>query len=414
VRKSQNQYADDLQFDYDSLFIHLDMIKALTVILFFSFINLMAFCQQKNSDLVIDFYSQKIEIKGYQNIEMSNFDEGKETIYDYIQKLKSKKLEVISFQFKQYKKQLILNDWLYYNLIKNVTDTLFHKLDKGSRNLITGYLMANEGYEIAIGVNKNRTSVNIWCEDKIYHTWFKKENNVKYINLNSIHNEEAFSDSLDYDLTYLPASLPSKIFSLSLESIYRTKFNSFVEKGFIFQTKDTVLAIDIKLNKSIIDILHNYPSIDYPKYFNVGVSEECYNSFMPYLKELIKEKTVDQQVRFLLSFVRTVTQYSENSKFENDHNMLPEEVFFYEYSDCEDKSALFYFLCKELLNLPLIVVDYYKHINVAINLPTPRGKYIEYKHKFYTICEPSDGEDLFEIGESHVELVHYKIIAESE
>ena len=80
--------------------------------------------------------------------------------------------------------------------------------------------------------------------------------------------------------------------------------------------------------------------------------------------------------------------------------MSAEQSLLYDYSDCEDRSALFFYLVKEIYDLPMIVLTYPKHVTVAVNFGKRLGKNpIEYKGGYYYVCEPSSQKIDLQIGE---------------
>jgi hypothetical protein len=79
--------------------------------------------------------------------------------------------------------------------------------------------------------------------------------------------------------------------------------------------------------------------------------------------------------------------------------MSPEETLFSTYSDCDDRAALFYYLVKEIYNLPMIALLYPTHITMAIGFNTPVGEPIVYKGKRYSVCEPTPEIEDLKIGQ---------------
>ena len=53
--------------------------------------------------------------------------------------------------------------------------------------------------------------------------------------------------------------------------------------------------------------------------------------------------------------------------------MIPDEVLHYPVSDCEDRSALYFALVRDLLNLPVVAIAYNDHLSVAVALELPLG-----------------------------------------
>jgi hypothetical protein len=92
--------------------------------------------------------------------------------------------------------------------------------------------------------------------------------------------------------------------------------------------------------------------------------------------------------------------------------LTPEQTLLYEYSDCEDRAALFFYLVKEIYNLPMIVLSYPKHITIAVKLDKPVGTPIVYNGDQYTICEPTPQKQDVLIGQMLPSLrkVPYEIV----
>jgi len=82
--------------------------------------------------------------------------------------------------------------------------------------------------------------------------------------------------------------------------------------------------------------------------------------------------------------------------------MIGDELFHYPYSDCEDRSALFYYLVDELLHLPMIVVAYEDHLTIAVATTKSIGKPIYFENKNYFICDPTGPNNSEEIGHAPI------------
>ncbi|MDT9136277.1 hypothetical protein RSW15_24395, partial [Escherichia coli] len=76
-----------------------------------------------------------------------------------------------------------------------------------------------------------------------------------------------------------------------------------------------------------------------------------------------------------------------------------EQTLLYDQSDCEDRAALFFYLVKEIYNLPMLVLSYPQHVTIAVQFDKPVGKTIEYNGRKYTICEPTPQKDDLALGE---------------
>jgi len=86
------------------------------------------------------------------------------------------------------------------------------------------------------------------------------------------------------------------------------------------------------------------------------------------------------------------------------------------YSDCDDRAALFFYLVKEIYNLPMIALLYPTHITMAVEFHKPVGEPIVYKGKVYSLCEPTPELEDLGIGQMSAQLknIPYRIVYQYE
>ncbi len=126
-------------------------------------------------------------------------------------------------------------------------------------------------------------------------------------------------------------------------------------------------------------------------YFAASPSSEVTASLVAALQPLVKGKTEQEAVSFLLRFVQTAFVYkTDPEQFGREKPLFPDETLFYDYSDCEDRAILFSYLVKSLCGLDVIGLDYPAHIATAVkftdNIP---GDAVIYQGKKYLICDPT-------------------------
>ena len=105
------------------------------------------------------------------------------------------------------------------------------------------------------------------------------------------------------------------------------------------------------------------------------------------------------QLEIITAFTRSAFNYkTDENHFGRSKPMIREEVFYYPYSDCEDRVAVFFGLVKELLNLPMLVIAFPDHLTIGVALDQPIGPAIRHKGKKYYICDPTGPNNSYEIG----------------
>jgi hypothetical protein len=150
------------------------------------------------------------------------------------------------------------------------------------------------------------------------------------------------------------------------------------------------------MNSEVKKMFVNYPVVDYQSYFNLPLSSGTYNSLIPQLRKNTSNMSVKQGVDYLMYFTRYAFQYEpDQENFGREKHLLPEQTLLYEHSDCEDRAALFYYLVKEMYNLPMIVLAFPHHLTIAVKFDKPVGQPIVYNGNTYSVCEPTpQTEDL--------------------
>ena len=114
-------------------------------------------------------------------------------------------------------------------------------------------------------------------------------------------------------------------------------------------------------------------------------------SILRELKPLLVGLSEIDAVNFLLSFLHSSFEYkTDDQQFGREKWFYPEHLFFYPFSDCEDRSILFAYLVKSLLNLEVIGLNYENHVSTAVLFNGEvKGDKIVYKNKSYLTCDPT-------------------------
>jgi hypothetical protein len=118
-------------------------------------------------------------------------------------------------------------------------------------------------------------------------------------------------------------------------------------------------------------------------------------------------------VDYLMKFTRYAFLYqSDEDNFGKEKRLSPEETLFSKYSDCDDRAALFFYLVKEIYNVPMIALLYPTHITMAVQFDKPVGDPIVYNGKVYSICEATPQKEELSIGKmsATMKLLKYQVV----
>ncbi|RZL45940.1 MAG: hypothetical protein EOP00_16510, partial [Pedobacter sp.] len=166
-------------------------------------------------------------------------------------------------------------------------------------------------------------------------------------------------------------------------------------------------------NNEVENIFANYPVVDFETYFNIPLSKETYQSLIPILKKNVKKMPIQKGVDYLMRFTRYAFLYEDDEEYiGKEKRFSPEQTLLNDQSDCDDRAALFFYLVKEIYNLPMIAILYPTHITMAVQFEKPIGDVVVYKGKSYSVCEPTPQKQDLKIGQISASLknVPYKIV----
>ena len=179
------------------------------------------------------------------------------------------------------------------------------------------------------------------------------------------------------------------------------KPENYYQKQIAFNYKHKSYHFNVKVTDEVSIIFKNYPIVDFQSYFNIPLSKATYESLIPILKENLKKMPEKTGVDYLMCFTRYSFLYEDDEEaIGKEKRFSPEQTLLTKYSDCDDRAALFFYLVKEIYNLPMIALLYPTHITMAVQFDKPIGNSsILYNGKSYTICEPTPQLKNLRIGE---------------
>jgi len=298
---------------------------------------------------------------------------------------------------RNYRSERKPDDWLYYQLIRKTAQYLSPKGDNYPRyTLYKWYFLSKTGFDAKLKVAGDKLLFYVQCDEQIYDIPYYTQNGKQYVCLN-YHDY----GSIDFNVTkFEPVKIevPEARSSFSYKLTHLPVFSAhdYVEKDLEFNYQDVDYRFKLKLNPKVKNIFANYPVADYQLYFNMPLSQATYESLVPQLKENVRQMGTKQGVDYLMRFTRYAFLYQpDRQNFGKEKRLMAEQTLLYEGSDCEDRAALFFYLVKEIYNLPMLVLAYPEHVTIAVKFDKPIGKPIIYNGERYTICEPTpQGKDV--------------------
>jgi hypothetical protein len=300
-----------------------------------------------------------------------------------------------------YKEKQQLNDWIYYQLIRKTAEQISPKSENYERyTLYKWFLLAKSGYDATLGIAGDKLLFYVRSDDDISDIPYYMSDDKQYMCLNYHDYGKIDFEKTKIHPTRIIVPEAKKTFSYKVTRLPDFKPEYYTEKDLDFNYDQKVYHFKIMLNPEIENIFVNYPVVDFASYFNIPLSRETYRSLIPALKENLKAMSQKKGVDYLMRFTRNAFLYEDDvDNFGKEKRLSPEQTLFYDHSDCDDRVALFFYLVKEIYNLPMIALLYPTHIAMAVQFNKPVGKSILYEGKKYSVCEPTPQLQDLRIGE---------------
>jgi hypothetical protein len=313
-----------------------------------------------------------------------------------------------------YKQEHQLNDWLYYQLIRRTAQQISPKNENYARyTMYKWFLLAKSGYDARLALSNNRVIFYVYNIEDISDIPFFMVDGKKFMCLNyhdypnaDLHQEPPYPVSID-----VPES--KKPFSYEVTRMPDFKPESYVDKQLAFVYGQKTYHFNVKLSKDVENIFANYPGVDFKSYFNIPLTKETYGSLIPLLRNNVKGMNQKKGVDYLMRFTRYAFLYEDDQvNFGKEKRLSPEETLFSTYSDCDDRAGLFFYLVKEIYDLPMIALLYPTHITIAVRFDKPEGNTIVYNGNAYSVCEPTLQPEDLPIGQvsSKLKNVPYQVV----
>jgi hypothetical protein len=362
-----------------------------------------------------EFYSGtfNFELDPSSEIDFSEFLSAT-SVQNFYNKLDQSNYQSVLSSLLAYKEKHQLNDWIYYQLIRKTAQQISPKAENYHRyTLYKWFFLTKSGYDARLSIGNNLLIFYVRNDEDIKDIPFFRIDGNKYMCLNyHDYGKIDFEKDKVYPVNLnVPEARNS--FSYKVTRMPDFKPDTYNEKEIQFSYRSKPYHFQVKLNPEIENIFKNYPGVDFESYFNIPLSHETYRSLIPLLRENISGMSQKKGVDYLMRFTRYAFLYqNDENNFGKEKRLSPEQTLFSKYSDCDDRAALFFYLVKELYNLPMIALLYPTHISMAVQFDKAQGKSIIYKGQKYSVCEPTPQNRDLRIGQIAAELQHlnYEVV----
>ncbi|HAF30662.1 MAG TPA: hypothetical protein DCG75_16595 [Bacteroidales bacterium] len=335
-----------------------------------------------SQDLTVDFFSSKVSLSidsRMKSLKLNAVNPEAFSIYwgNFIKTYYQTYIKSVS----NYANQTNLNDWGVYKLIENTSKMLFSSTN--NQNMWMWAMLNQAGYRVKIAYNQNQTALLLPIIQEVYEKPYFIIQGTKYYILNDMNSSKLLTYSEDFGMAtktidlYLPYSL-----NFSGEA-------NTIEKSTLLPEQSE--SLKFKIDKTTIGFLASYPQTENSVYLQAAMSNSIKETLFESIQVQIKGKSETDAVSYLLNYLHSSFAYkTDNDQFGKEKTFFPDEIFYYPYSDCEDRTVLFTKLVSNLLGLDVIAVLYRDHMAAAVAFNDPvEGQNFIVDGKTYTICDPT-------------------------
>lgn len=328
-----------------------------------------------------NFYSSNIEVSSDIQINIQSRSMlSADKISAYWTELSNTNYNHLIDQFGSYRQVLNLNDWAYYLMINSFANEVYPD-QKDMKTMLSWFLLTRSGYKTRIAFDENQNYLLLSSVYPITGSYVRFDNVNYYLSDGEVDHLQTYEKDV-------PEA--DKILDLSIEKPLNLA-NKKADKSLEFKYHGQTHKLKLSYNKNLIDFYSSIPLSDIKLYFNSlpGISTKL--SIAEAFRPIINRKTKLEAANILLSFVQQAFGYkTDQEAYGKEKYMFTEELLHYPFADCEDRSVLYAYLVKTLLNLEVIGVEFPGHMATGIHFKDkPSGEFIEFGKKDYVIADPT-------------------------
>ncbi|HJA57837.1 MAG TPA: hypothetical protein H9951_21115 [Candidatus Bacteroides intestinigallinarum] len=282
------------------------------------------------------------------------------------------------------RKEHNLNDYGYLLLARKVATELCGSTHSDEIALMQMFILSQSGYKVKVARMDSRLTLFYASDCMIYATCFITLNGVTYYRFDTSKNKSNSIYTYNRDF----ANAKNKI-DMSLGASQKF-LGTYVEKELQAKAYPSV-RVHSKVNSGLISFYKDYPQCDFSVYVGAPVSEEVQQTLLPPLKAAIQGKKQSEAANILINFVQTAFDYkTDGEQFGYEKPFFVDELFYYPYSDCEDRAVLYFYLVHTLMGLDAVLLEYPNHMATAVCFDeVVDGDYVTVNRKKYIICDPT-------------------------
>lgn len=282
---------------------------------------------------------------------------------------------------RQLKKDLKLNDWGVFLFVRDVSNALC--ADANASVVMQQFLLNELGYKSKMARRADRDQMLLFVatDCKMYGRPYFTKDGLNYYNLTSDETCQFYMCQEDS---------PKAKSSIDMQITNAPLLNSGMVNS-VHKNGAGTVAVSVDVPKSLMLFYKSMPQCDYSVYVNAKVNPAVADRLLSSLAPIVEGKSETEAANLLINFVQTGFKYAtDQEQFGYEKPFFVEELFYYPYCDCEDRSVLYSYLVRNLLKLDVVLLDYPNHIATAVCFnENVSGDFVTVEGKKYIVCDPT-------------------------
>lgn len=309
-------------------------------------------------------------------------DIAEKTVADAWDKLAVEEAEVLLEDCLALREKFALGDWAYYCMLRDFSEKCYGR-NANEAVLMESFLLAQSGYSVRIGRQDNQLILLLPFDGSVYVMSFVEIKGTRFYIINRDKNgginvfNRSFTDN-------------DRVLSLRMKETPKYAVKATAERSFTSK-RYPELSVTLSTNQNLMDFYDGYPKCVWTNYSWTGLSAEVKEKLYPVLRSGIESKSQIEAANRIINFVQTAFEYkTDRQQFGRERSFFADELFYFPFSDCEDRSILFSILIKDLLGLDVVLLHYPDHLATAVcYTESLNGTYFTMDGKTWYISDPT-------------------------
>lgn len=284
--------------------------------------------------------------------------------------------------------QMALDDWGHTLLWQDVVRAIRPGGSSLEQLPLLWFFLVKSGLDTRPGYSENRLLLLVHIRQPVYGVSYVRIEDRPYYEMFGAEDGKAGTRYSAYSGRY-PAALKPVDIQAAATGFVKT---GDAKRSLEFDARGKRVRLDVVYERPVTRYLDRFPQLDFELYFTTPPSPVARRSLADALRPHLKGLSEEESVDFLLSFVQKAFEYkTDKDQFGREKYFFVEEVLHFPYSDCEDRSAMFSWLVRDLLGLDTVGLHYTGHMTtaVAMNVGRPEWQTVEWQGRRFVIADPT-------------------------